>query len=336
MATLRTLVQHAVPTAAGVALDRGRSAEAARRGVALLRLFEASDEALALGRFHPAVPGAMGGGVVRRLSGGRVFPAGPGFLGVSLALPRWSTLPWESQPLRAEQVMNRAVRPLLGALAALGLDAAYPGRDLVTVGGKPIGWISIGSEDGESALVEMGLAVASDLARLPMLADRLDPGGAVAVTPWLPDDVTSVERECGPTPMHDVVTAVLEGWRARLGVDVVLDDGAPAAGAGDSGALAWDVAPGYARRGERRTMLGTLVARLSLGADGTVAGVRLCGDLIAPRPTVLTLEAALRGIVPERASLAAALGRVVARPEHFLLGVTADDVAAAVAAGAAA
>ena len=44
---------------------------------------------------------------------------------------------WREDPLalRPEQVLNRCVRALLGGLRGLGVDAFYPGRDRISVGG---------------------------------------------------------------------------------------------------------------------------------------------------------------------------------------------------------
>jgi lipoate-protein ligase A len=336
MAVVHASVQERVAPGVALALD-GRALARVRAGdEPSLRIHAWAGDVLLLGRYHPDPAGCAGVTVQRRLSGGRVFPAGAGFVAFALALAHRSALE-SSEPhaLRAEQTLNRAVRGLLEALKLLGLDAYYPGRDLVTVGGKPIAWLSLAVEDEGATLVEGALAVDRDLSLLPELADRADPAGIVPVTLWLPDVVTSLARELGDrtVPVREVASALLQGFRRRLGLGVVEDDPPPAPSlAADE--VAFALPPDLDRAGRRSVMLGTLVAHWRGTSDGTLGAVRLCGDLIAPVATVAAVEAALAGAAVAREALVERVASVLAHPEHFLLGVTAADVAEAVLAGA--
>jgi lipoate-protein ligase A len=335
MAVVHTVVQPTVAPRASIACDRALVAQMPRRGAPVLRVYGWPGDLLLLGRYH-ASPGGCAD-APRRLSGGRAVVAGTGFVGISLVLPHRSALVSDDpQALSAEQVLNRAVRGILGGLEVLGIAAYYPGRDLVTVGGKPIGWLSLAVEEGGVTVVEAGLAIERDLALLPMLADRLDPGGVVPVTLWLPDAVTSLARERrGPVPgVADIAGAVSEGFRRRLGCEIV-----PDAPSREDEVYAVDVAgegvPDGAGAGRTVVMLGTLLATVLLAPDGTLAAVRFGGDVIAPVATVRAIERALIGEIPARAALVARVVEVLARRDHFLLGVTADDIAAAVLSGVA-
>src|SRR5438046_3509157 len=83
--TLDLIVQPRVAATASLAADRLLLAEAARTQQGVLRVFELEGEVLSLGRYHLAPPPVPGGAVQRwrRHSGGRAFPAGEGFLGLS-------------------------------------------------------------------------------------------------------------------------------------------------------------------------------------------------------------------------------------------------------------
>jgi lipoate-protein ligase A len=312
---------------AGLAIDRALLARACADGTPRLHVFAWPGEVLAVGRYHAAPCGA-GGLIHRRPSGGRAVVGGEGFVGLSLALPHRSALESaEPHALRAEQAMNRAVRGILGGLELLGVDAHYPGRDLVTAGGKPIGWLSLAVEDDGATLFEAGISLARDLALLPRLADRIDPGGVVPVTMWLPDDVTSVARVRGggAPSLAEAAEALVEGFRRRLALEIVHE---PDLTALAPSTVAFEVPPRLDRRAERATMLGVLRAHCRLAGDGTPAEVRLAGDVIAPAATLAAIEGAVCGIPPARAAIAARVAPLLdGGGEHFLLGAGADDVA---------
>jgi hypothetical protein len=83
--------------------------------------------------------------------------------------------------LRPDQVLNRALRPLLAMLRGDGIAAFYPGRDLVTVEGATVAHASFTVARDGVAVVEMHVAEAPVFARLPSLLDRFDPRGVAGV-----------------------------------------------------------------------------------------------------------------------------------------------------------
>jgi hypothetical protein len=332
MVAIPVVVEDRVPPGTRLGVDRALLARALAERRPWLRISALADDVLLLGRHHPppAPPAAH-----RRLSGGRVVPAGAGFVQVALALPHRSALVSDDpHALRGEQVLNRAVRGILGGLEALGLDPVYPGRDLVTVRGKPIAWISLTVEEGGATLFEAGVSVGRDLSLLAPLADRIDPSGLVPVTLWQADDVTSVARELrGSTAgFQEVALAIVEGYRRRFGWETEMH-GSPAVT--DVGAEAdddrwWGTAGGA----ERPAMLGVVRAFVRTGGDGRLERVRLGGDLIAPAATMTAIEHALEGETVAHAQVRARTEAVLADPTHFLLGANARDVAAVVLAAA--
>jgi lipoate-protein ligase A len=280
-------------------------------------------DVVSLGRFHLVPPAARDDGTLwRRASGGRVVPCGDGFVVLSLTLPHRSALESnDSYALQPEQVMNRCVRGLLDGLAALGVSALYPGRDTVTAGGRPLALVSFDVDADGALLFEAVVSVERDWSVLATVLDRADPGGIARASLVLPGAATSIARELGhPVELGDVVAALQRGYAARLRCEVA-DRPAPAA-AGD--AEAWLRArvprPELDRHGWSPTMLGALDVHLATGG-GVLREVMLSGDLIAPAPTIASLEAALRGCPATRDAVQALVSRVFSAPEAFVLGI---------------
>src|SRR6185369_9011492 len=150
-------------------LERAR-----RRSRAFLCSYGLAGDVLALGRFHvvpahPSSPVAL----LRRLTGGRLAPLGEGYVGLLLALPQGTSLARDDPPtLPPERILNRAVRGLLGALERLGVQAYYPGRDVITVGGRTIGVVGIEVAADGAVLVEACVALARSFAEVARFADR--------------------------------------------------------------------------------------------------------------------------------------------------------------------
>jgi lipoate-protein ligase A len=293
-------------------------------GCPMLRVTTGADERVLLGRYHPTPPAAAPAMVARRLTGGRVMPDGAGFAAIALVLPHRSALEGPEAPaLRAEQVMNRLVRGVLEACTRLDVEAYYPGRDLVTVAGRPVGWLSLTADDDGVTLFEAGLAVHADLSVLPRLLDRLDPDGVVPATLWLPDAVTSLSREVGGDSLTDTraLDALADGFGARLGLDLVPGPDLPAAeGDGSYGVEPWVVDAALDRCNEVASMLGTLRVHLALDDHGHIARLRLVGDVIAPPATMRAVEEALVGAALDEAEVTARLAAALAGDEHWLLG----------------
>ncbi len=81
-------------------------------------------------------------GMRRRGSGGATVHVGPGTLWVTLRLARASAL----VPCEPARLLNRYVRPLLGALTKIGARAAYFDRDWIAVAHRPAGIVAFAHE----------------------------------------------------------------------------------------------------------------------------------------------------------------------------------------------
>lgn len=109
-----------------------------------LALAPASRRAVVLGAFQRASsalctsPHDLDLVTVRRQSGGPTLIVAPSTLHLALALPRVDALVADADVPR---LVNRHVRPLLRALTRLGKPAQFPGRDVVTLGGRPTAWV---------------------------------------------------------------------------------------------------------------------------------------------------------------------------------------------------
>jgi len=324
MPTLGLIVEPSSTTAAGRSADRALLALAAERGYGALRVSRVTGDVLALGRYHLAPEGAPDVVLDRRLSGGRAAASGSGFVALSLALPHRSALVSDDpHALRPEQVLNRAVRGVLGALEAGGIAAIYPGRDVVTAGRRALAVVGFEIDGAGATLVESLLSMERDQSLLPHVLDRADRDGVVGAQMALPDDVTSVARERGDAPAFETLVAWLRhGHETRLGVRFVEEDPPAAPGAGvDPGLRSRVPRPDLDRRGVTATMLGRLEAHCALASDGTLAEVMLVGDFLAPSPTVERLEGALRGCRPAVDDLQQVIERVVRPPDDFILGI---------------
>jgi lipoate-protein ligase A len=338
---LEIVVQSGVSPRASVAEDRAALARAAETGRGTLRVYECAGAVLSLGRYHLRPEGdGSGVALLRRHSGGRAVPFGEGFLGVTLALPhRAAFIAAEPLTLAPAQVMNRWVRGILAGLEHAGVPAFYPGRDLVTAGGRVLGMVSFEVDERGACLFEAVLANGRDLGILPALLDAADPDGVVTAEMPAPDAATSVAREAGrPLPVAEAAQLLAAGYHEALGLET--SPGAPAADAG--AAAAFDEAGWLGarrrtahldRRATTRTQLGVLECHLAV-ADGRIDALLLSGDLIANSPAVAAVEGELRGVPAEREAAAAVVERVFGRPENFVLGVgPVGTVSETIAAG---
>ncbi len=340
--TLAMVVERgALPVEAAHAADASWLA-CASRSSPLLRIYGFSGDVLSLGRYHRRPAGAGGIALHRRRSGGRVAASGWGFVHVALYLPHRAALVAEDPAaLAPEQIVNRCVRGLLGGLEALGVDARYPGRDLVTARGRPIAVLGLEVADDGATLVDAVVAVGRDQSILPFLLDCADPSGVVAAPFVTPADVTSVERETGRTPAIDAVAAAIaSGMERRLGLRCT-EVTAPRAGAMDGPVFdqqGWldsrRVVPTHPHRARCPTMLGSLEIDLALAADGTVAGAQVVGDFFAPSAAIARLEQSLVGTPLAWERVHTVVAEAFA-PPRFLLGVGSPrDIAAAIVATA--
>jgi len=204
-----------------------------QEGMARARVWRRPQAGLSLGRFHRADPascassdgGKTSGGLSRRLSGGRIVPVGPGVVCITMAVPVVDWLDPAAKALKPEQVLNRAIRPLLAMLRGDGVEAFYPGRDLVTVGGRPIAHLSFTVMRDGAAVVEMHVAETPAFATLAALLDRDDPSGIAGVDRDALAGATSLQEETADAALR---------WRAA-GAAAVSGAGAETSGAAPRG-----------------------------------------------------------------------------------------------------
>lgn len=315
-------------TPAGVrAAERACLDHARATGRCVLATVAMPGDVLALGRFHqrPA-DDAPDVALLRRTTGGRACAFGEGFVRLVLALPHRSALARE--PLAPEQVLNRAVRGPMAALERRGVAVVYPGRDLLTVAGKPLAALGLVFEDDGATLVDLVLAAARDAALLPHLLDRADRGGVVRAPMIDPGAVTSLARLGCPVDADDLLADAARGYAARLGVEP--GDTLALARCETADDAAWHAArrpdPRHTHHATTATALGVLEAHVALAPDATIADVRLAGDLLASTTAIRTLEDACRGVPLARDRLTAVLR------DGVLLGTPARVVAETVAA----
>jgi lipoate-protein ligase A len=330
MPVLDLIVEPSTTPAASRFTDVALLARAVAHGRGTLRVSRLAGTVLALGRYHLA-PAGGAAALHRRLSGGRAWAAGEGFVQVSLTLPHRSALvSGDPLALAPEQLLNRAVRGLLGGLDAAGVSALYPGRDAITVARRTIGLMGFEIDGHGATLIEACVDIDRDQATLPHLLEELDPDGVVGAQMIAADDATSLARELGRHPSFDEVAACIRrGYESRLGVEFVEAQATASAPPSDDGFVRERMRrAALDRRGTTPTMLGVLEAHVGMAADGTIAELMLAGDILAPSGTVARLEQAVRGCPPERNRLAAVIADVVRPPHDFILGVGPLDTVA--------
>lgn len=358
--TLEVDVGGSEDAATSFARDQWMMLRTAKDAVALARVWRRPCEGLLLGRFHRVSSEGAGAahgrgeasqvvttdpGLSRRLSGGRIVPVGPGVLCITMTLPRvdWMQAAGATgtrgtagvaeapgRPLRPEQVLNRALRPLLAALRDDGVDAFYPGRDLVTVEGRALAHASFTVMRDGVAVVEMQVAEESSFSGLAGLLDRFDPDG-----------VAGVEREALATATSLAQTRTASrsdaDWAARFasfaasafGCEAAAtEEGRPAPGlstlAHAGAARDFLAMPGPVAAGSMSaaavSMLGVVECAARLRGD-RLTGLAITGDLIAPFHTLDDIASECEGEPFRAANVRKALARALARPRSFLLGL---------------
>jgi len=333
--TLDLIVQPRVVGPVSLAADRYLLAEAASGGRGALRVFELQGEGLSLGRYHLAPPPVADETVRRwrRHSGGRVFPAGEGFLGVSLTLAHRSALVAADRlALAPEQVMNRYVRGILAGLQRVSVSAVYPGRDLVTVDGRPLGMVAFEVDGAGALLFEAIIANRKDASMLPSLLERADPGGVIRAAMLGPDDVRSVQRLRGTAlGVEELAECLQRGYEERLAVtferralQVEETRRLEVAARREFADASWlaQRAPraDLDRHGSVTTQLGVLEVHFALDGD-RIRDIVFAGDFLANSPAIEALERDLRGCAAEASAVDAVVHAIFDRAENYLLGV---------------
>jgi hypothetical protein len=268
-------------------------------------------EGVALGRWQPGSPGAL-----RRWSGGRATHCGAGIVVFSAIAP--SPLAWldESAPLAGPRLLNRWARGLLAGLGAMGVQAAYPGRDFATANGRQVAGVGIERTRSGRFLFHAVIG-----ATQPHPAE---PDPEFAGLPRHPP-ASSVAAEGGDP---QALRALARGFAQRFALELV------EAAAPESGAAPPDPTPIGTPGSPIRVPIGRICAALRLDAGGRVARAQLLGDWIAASADVAALEAALVGVDPSDAGgLEVLAARWLALPGTIAIGATdPGQIAAAISA----
>ena len=318
-----------------LATDRFFLRTASRAEEAVLRVYSLPDDVLLIGRYHELgkLPDSGRVTVTRRLTGGRVVPAGQGFVQFSLILPHRSAFfsddPYNLAPF---QVLNRYARPLVQGLKAGGVEVFYPGRDLFTVRQRPLGWISFTTEEDGALLCEGGVAVSRDFSLLPQLLDRADPQGTLPGQFFAPGQVTSLEQVGGKTvAFAQVATLLRYGFAQQPMLDLADQDLSEAEQAAifdlaesrpaGEWLYSWPLRPELPFQATSATQLGVLQIRFALTAEKTLAAVQFGGDLIANPAAIRALQQELRGCPLEREALWRVVNQTFLQPQNYLLGI---------------
>jgi hypothetical protein len=310
----------------------------------LLRTCTVPGSVLLAGRYHVVPPDAPAEGAMsmqRRRTGGRAVAFGDGFLGLSLVLPHRAALVSEDwRALDPAQVMNRCVRGVLRGLAAVGVPAFYPGRDLITLDRRTLGLVSFETTTAGVLLFEAVIALTRDFSATVGLLDRLDPHGCITAPVLRAPEVTSVAAAArGSAATADLVAAIARGYAEAFALDLDAHGDAHGVAAQLEGerVSAWlrSRVPRAEldHRGTVPIQLGVLEAHFAV-QGGRLGPVMLAGDFLASSAAVETLERRLVGTPADFASISARTFEAFAQPESFILGLTnLSAVAEAVSRG---
>jgi len=296
---------------------------------AILRVSRADAEGLCLGRFHRRDRDADPR-LTRRTTGGRSTPCGPGLIELALAVPSSFWLDPSTNALRPEQVLNRVLRPLLALLRGVGVDAFYPGRDLVTVGGRPIAACSFTVFPDGVIMADVCIGVDQALSVVRDRVAEFDPGGVAAIAVDCFDSGIAVAPLASlSSDPQEWARLLAEGARDAWRIPVAAPDTAPywlgeftpPDDAAYECFLHERTAPDTSvTTAVSMTMLGVVEASASI-CDGGVHRLEICGDVIAPAATLSALSEACEGLPAAPAALRRAVTSVLAEQRHFVLGL---------------
>ena len=335
---VRVLTQFETTPAQSVATDRYFLHSVIETQLPVLRVYTYPDDVLLLGRYQAtgALSPDPGLTMTRRLTGGRAFPSGNGFVQFSLIVPHrsffFSADPYHLAPF---QLLNRYVRGVLHGLKTSGIEVFYPGRDFLTVRRLPIGWHSFMTEETGALLYEGGVFVQRDMGLLPHLLDRADPNGSIPCQLFLPDQVTNLEKVLGQPPSQEQVVGLLRhGFAQQFGLEP-LNREAQELSEDEQGAIMAEQEKSDAGLSSRplqsalpcvatmQTPLGELQVRFSLTPEQTIQTVnevRFSGDFIANPAGMQALEHNLKGCPLEQEALWRVIDQTFLEPEHYLIG----------------
>ncbi len=298
----------------------------------ILRVYTYPHDVLLLGRYHATGALAQDAGltVTQRLTGGRVFPSGSGFVQFSLIVPHrsffFSADPHHIAPF---QILNRYVRGVLHGLKAGGVEVFYPGRDFLTVQRLPVGWHSFVTEDSGAVLYEGGVFVQRDMSLLPHFLDRVDPQGTLPCQLFMPDQIHNLGKVLGRSLAPDQVVCLLRnGFTQQFRLECLdqdLSQNERTAILGKQGQS--DPVPNSRPLrsdlpcvATRQTPLGELQIRFSLTPERTIEMIQFSGDFIANPAGIQALEHNLEGCLLEKAALWQVIDQTFLEPDYYLIG----------------
>ena len=329
---VRFLTQLDTPPAQSVATDQYFLHTVVETQLPILRVYTYPGDVVLIGRYHAADAYTQDPEITmtRRLTGGRVFPSGKGFVQFSLIVPHrsffFSDDPHDLAPF---QLLNRYVRGVLHGLKTKGIKVFYPGRDFLTVQRLPVGWHSFVTEDTGAVLYEGGLFVQRDMSLLPHLLDRADPNGTLPCQLFLPDQVHNLAKVLGqPLSQEQAVGLLRNGFAQQFSL-ALLDHGL---GEDERAVIGTEQEKSDARLSSRRlrsdlpcvatrqTPLGELQLRFSLTPERTINTVHFSGDFIANPAGMQALEHNLKGCPLEKEALWQVIDQTFLQPEHYLIG----------------
>jgi len=306
---------------------------ASQGGEAILLVRRAASEGVSLGRFHRRPPGDSP--LIRRLSGGRAVAVGPGVLGLTAVFPSSDWLAFTGTTPSPDQILNRALRPLLSALRAIGADAFYGGRDLVTWDGQPIAVASFTVLPDGVVVVETQIALSTSFERCAAMVAQWDPLGLVLhdASPFAA--VPPLERRLAAVTGHDWPALIADHAQTAFGYEASVARSPEVSGAEAIATPAFRalqsersaVRPGWVAAAAI-DMLGAVEAAALL-ERGRIAALEISGDVIATYASLTEIEDACVGQPPSRAAAERAVLSVLSRPGRFVLG--ARDLAGLIA-----
>jgi len=335
---VRFLTQSEISPAQSLATDQYFLQTIGRTRTPILRLYTYPGDVVLLGRYHAINSFAENTTIsmTRRLTGGRIFPSGHGFVQFSLILPHRSALfsddPYHLAPF---QVLNRYVRGVLHGLKTNGVEAFYPGRDFLTIRRLPAGWISFVTDDNGALVFEGGLFVQRDMSLLPHLLDRVDPHGTLPCQLFMPDQIANLEKAGGKTiSTPQVIDLLRRGFAQQFGqFSLELNDQDLNAAEQKAIEALTQKKSAESWREERAvrsdlscfattaTPLGQLQIRFSVTPENAIGEVQFSGDCIANPAGLSALEYNLQKCPLEKEALWQVIDHTFLQPEHYLLGV---------------
>jgi len=304
----------------------------ARLGRPVLIVYSMAGRLVSIGRYHLYDGPDNRGGIAayRRLTGGRIYGAGEGWLGVALILPTRSALLPEAH-LKPDQVMNRYARGMMQALRAIGLDCFYPGRDAITIARREIAMCSFETAANGAMLFEAVLAVNRGLEEVVHDLERFDPGGALASAMYDRENSTKTVRELGrDLPLTGLAEAIVRGYGDTLGIIEPHELTAVERSEGERrGAVLRASGWLHDRRrdgaldqvGRAGSQLGFVQAHLKLGPGGAIDRIMLSGDFLANSPGIRQFESALAGKPLDLPAVSAAAIGVFGDGSNYILGL---------------